>query len=157
MQLQTISRSDAEKVFVNVTNIGGATILNSSPAFAFTKQYNLASVGSNNHVSGVKANTLSFTGFMGLADEDIAHNAVGRVQVYGYKASAQICGEGSHAALPVGTCIGPGPTVASVGMFDSGVTQDTTAPAVLLDDLAVATAQNDANTGYANHIFLRCL
>ena len=38
MQLQTINRSDAEKVFVNVTNIGGATILNSSPAFTSPKQ-----------------------------------------------------------------------------------------------------------------------
>ena len=155
MQLQTISRSDAEKVFVNVTNIGGATISNSSCVYAFTKQYNLASVGSNNHVSGVKANTLSFTGFMGLADEDIAHNDVGRVQVYGYKASAQVAGEDSHAALPVGTGGGPGPTVASAGLFDTGVSQNSEAPVVFLDDVAVATAR--LNGGHANHVFLRCL
>jgi len=155
MQLQTVNRSDAEKVFVNVTNIGGATIANSNCAYAFTKQYNLSSVGSNNHVSGVKANTLSFTGFIGLADEDIAHNSVGRVQVYGYKASAQVAGEGSHAALAVGTGAAPGPDVLSTGIFDTGVSQNSEAPVVFLDDVAVATAR--LNGGHANHVFLRCL
>jgi|TARA_R110000737_G_C14420133_1_gene457609 hypothetical protein len=157
MQLQTINRSDAEKVFVNVTNIGGATIANSSPAFTFTQANLLASVGSNNNVTGVKVNTTAFIGFIGLADEDIANNSVGRVQVYGYKASAQIAGEGSHALLPAGTGIGPSLAVASVGLFDSGVAQNSTAPVVLLDQVVAATAILDNNTGYANHVFLRCL
>lgn len=157
MQLQTISRSDAEKVFVNVTNIGGATLANNGCAYAFSKAYLIASVGSNNNVSGAKANALSHIGFVGLADEDIANNAVGRVQVYGYKASAQVAGEGAHAALPVGTGVGPNAHTASTGIFDTGITQGPEAPMVLLDDLAVATAQKTDGTGYANHVYLRCL
>ena len=38
MQLQTVNRSDAEKVFVNVTNYGGQTATNNQPVFAFTTQ-----------------------------------------------------------------------------------------------------------------------
>jgi len=156
MQLQTVNRSDAEKVFVNVTNIGGAQIDNNKCAYAFTKALNLASVGSNNHVTGVKADTTAFITFVGLADEDIPHNSVGRVQVYGYKASAQIAGEGGgHAAWTVNRGVGPCPTVASTGLSDVSTVQDATAPVVLLDDVAAATVALAGS--YTNHVFLRCL
>jgi|10_taG_2_1085330.scaffolds.fasta_scaffold76888_2 hypothetical protein len=155
MQLQTVNRSDAEKVFVNVTNVGGQTATNNQPVFAFTAAQNLASVGSNNNVTSIKRTVTSAGSFIGLADEDIVNNAVGRVQVYGYKASCQVAGRGSAGVEHAGTCWGPPADIASLGLTSFGY-GGIHGPVVVLDTVVAATMQLNG-TGHANHVFIRNL
>ena len=155
MQLKSVNRSEAEKVFVNVTNVGGQTCTNNQPVFAFTAAQNLASVGNNNNVTSIKRTITSAGSFIGLADEDIVNNAVGRVQVYGYKASCQVAGRQSAGVEHCGTTWGPPVTIASLGLTSVGY-GDTNGPVVVLDTVVAATMQLNG-TGHANHVFIRNL
>ena len=157
MQLQTVNRSDAEKVFVNVTNYGGQTATNSQPVFAFTSQHNASSVNVN-AASSVKRTVHSYGSFVGLADEDIANNAVGRVQVYGYKAScliAHVKASGTDIE-GAGTGVGPNAIIASLGLCSLGALSPF-GPVVLLETVAAATLQGGAGGRYTNHVFIRAL
>ena len=78
MLFQRINRTDAEKVFMIVQNVSGSTA---------TQGYGLVLDVSAN-VDGVRVTQASATdlqAFIGAADSDIADNAFGLVQVYGYR------------------------------------------------------------------------
>ena len=99
MQLQQINRSDAEKVFISIKNVSGATI---SGNYAV----NLACTG--NSVDGISAvapvNT-SFLGWVGIADADIADAGYGRSQIWGYRDSVLLSHEGSSVTVTIGNAL----------------------------------------------------
>lgn len=83
MIIQRINRDDAEKVFIVCKNVSGST-MTSGYACVFD-------VGAS--VDGVrvtKASSTDLQAFAGVADSDIANNAYGKIQIYGYRSSAYI-------------------------------------------------------------------
>lgn len=92
MLFKRISRSNPEVAYVVVQNVSGSTM---------TAGYSgVFDVSAN--VDGVRVTQASATdlqAYAGVADSDIANNAYGLVQVYGYRASAYIYSStGSSAA-----------------------------------------------------------
>lgn len=83
MLFKRISRTDAEKIYIVVQNVCGSTI---------TQGYGCCfDVGAS--VDGVrvtKCETTDMQAFAGVADSDIANNAYGLVQVYGYRSAVSI-------------------------------------------------------------------
>lgn len=83
MLFKRISRSDAETIFIVVKNVSGSTI---------TAGYSCVfDCGAS--VDGVrvtKPETTDMQAFAGVADADIANNAYGLIQVYGYRATVYI-------------------------------------------------------------------
>ena len=78
MLFQRINRTDAEKVFMIVQNVSGSTA---------TQGYNVV-LDVSGDVDGVRVTQASATdlqAYIGAADSDIADNAFGLVQVYGYR------------------------------------------------------------------------
>jgi len=83
MLFQRINRSDAEKVFIICQNVSGSTM---------TAGYSCV-FDTGASVDGVrvtKASTDDLQAFAGVADADIANNAYGKIQIYGYRSSAYI-------------------------------------------------------------------
>ena len=80
MLFKRISRSSAEVVFLVAKNVSGSTI---------TAGYSVVfDVGAN--VDGVRvtqASTADLQAYAGVADSDIANDAFGLLQVYGYRSS----------------------------------------------------------------------
>ena len=168
MQLQTVNRSDAEKVFVNVTNLGGATITSHHGTYGMNSYLNSLSLNVNGafavqagaaNVALVTARPATMWGsFIGLSDEDIPNNAVGRVQVYGYKASVHVAHV--HASGNVdapGQVMGPINSSISIGVSSVGGFFDKYGPVVALDTVLAAAHAGGANGAFGNHIFLRVL
>jgi hypothetical protein len=83
MIFKRINRAQAETVFMAVQNVSGSTA---------TAGYALVfDVGAS--VDGVRVTQASATdlqAFAGVADADIANNAFGLIQVYGYRSSVRI-------------------------------------------------------------------
>ena len=168
MQLQTVNRSDAEKVFVNVSNLGGATITANHSAFGLNGVINSLSMDINGafafqagaaNQGRVAARPATMWGsFIGLADEDIPNDSVGRVQVYGYKASGHIAHV--HASGNVdapGQVMGPINSSISIGVSSVGGFFDKYGPIVALDTVLAAAHAGGANGAFGNHVFLRVL
>ena len=78
MLFQRINRTDAEKVFMIVQNVSGSTA---------TQGYNVVlDVGANTDgVRVTQASSTDLQAYIGAADKDIANNAFGLVQVYGFR------------------------------------------------------------------------
>src|SRR5512135_1023139 len=99
MLFKRLNRSDAEKVFIIAQNVSGSTM---------TAGYSCVfDVGAS--VDGVRVTQASSTdlqAFAGVADSDIANNAYGKVQIYGYRSSAYIYSSaGDSAAGDILTCV----------------------------------------------------
>lgn len=90
MLFQRIQREDAEKVFTIVYNVAGATITANYPTV-----WDIGASVDGLRVSKPATATLSL--FVGVATADIADSAYGKVQNYGYKASAFITNDTSVA------------------------------------------------------------
>lgn len=83
MLFQRINRTDAEKVFIICQNVSGSTV---------TAGYAVV-FDTGASVDGVRVTKASATdcgAFAGVADEDIANNGYGKIQVYGYRSSIAI-------------------------------------------------------------------
>ena len=83
MLIQRINRDDAEKVFIIAKNVSGSTM---------TAGYSCV-FDTGASVDGVrvtKASSTDLQAFAGVADADIASNAYGKIQIYGYRSSAYI-------------------------------------------------------------------
>jgi hypothetical protein len=92
MLFKRVSRSAPEVVYIVAQNVAGATL---------TAGYSACfDVGAS--VDGVRVtqpSTVALNSFAGVADSDIANNAYGLLQVYGYRASTYIYSStGSSAA-----------------------------------------------------------
>ena len=90
MLFQRLNRSDAEKVFIIVQNVAGATITANYPCV-----WDISASVDGVRVSKPASATLSL--FVGIADEDIADQAYGLIQTYGYRTSAFVTNDTSVA------------------------------------------------------------
>ncbi len=114
MIIQQLNRTDAEKVWGAFTNGAGATI---------TKGYGVhmamlpASIDGNLATLSDAANQRTF---MGVADDDVADNAVGLYQCYGYAASVFFFADATSVSLVAGHAAGPG-VASSLGVAGKGV------------------------------------
>jgi hypothetical protein len=83
MLFKRISRSSAETVFIVVKNVSGGTL---------TAGYSCV-FDTGASVDGVRvtqATTAALQAYAGVADNDIANNDYGLIQVYGYRSSIRI-------------------------------------------------------------------
>jgi hypothetical protein len=83
MLFKRVSRSQAETIFIVVQNVCGSTM---------TAGYSVCfdCGASVNGVRVTKCETTDMQSYAGVVDADIANNAYGLVQAYGYRASAAI-------------------------------------------------------------------
>ena len=82
MLFKRVSRASAEQVFIVVQNVSGGTL---------TAGYSCCfELGSVDGVRVTQPATAFLQAFAGVADADIADNAYGLIQVYGYRSSAYI-------------------------------------------------------------------
>lgn len=101
MRIQRVNRDDPEKHYINVTNKEGATITAGYPVA-------LAAGTSMDGNKAVIANAAAdFKTFIGVADEDIPNNEVGRVQVAGLVNSCLMSNEGSSVTITAGDWLIP--------------------------------------------------
>lgn len=163
MWIQTLNKSDPERVFINVTNGEALTITTHWPAFKFVSAANTASVSTNEAGVGCGTGTAveAATGvgsFLGLAYEDIPPGAYGVVQCYGYHESFLVMRiVGSVTVIP-GNPVGPGSGAASVGLSSTGATQGLLGPVVALDTVtATLHSLGTVGANYANHCFIRAM
>lgn len=103
MQLSKVNRDQAEKVFMNVKNVEGATITAGLPvAFALGV--------SNDGVNAVIANAAAdYPGFLGVATRDIANNDYGQVQISGFVGSILLSNVGTSITINQGDPLVPSP------------------------------------------------
>jgi len=98
MQIQRINRSDAEKVFVNIRNMSGATMTANGAV--------CLDLGTTiDGVSCIAPASASFLGWIGIADADIADTGYGRVQRDGYRDSILLSHEGSSVTVTAGDAL----------------------------------------------------
>ena len=90
MMFQRINREDAEKVFVAVYNVAGATITANYPMV-----WDISTSVDGVRVSKPATATLSL--LVGVAHRDIADSAYGLAQAYGYRASGYMSNDASVA------------------------------------------------------------
>ena len=99
MQLQQVSRDDAEKIFLAVKNVSGSQIDgNAAVNYALTGN----SVDGLSVVDPVAA---SFLGWIGVADQDIADTGFGRAQCWGYRDSVLLSHEGTSVTVTIGDAL----------------------------------------------------
>jgi hypothetical protein len=115
MQLQTVNRTDAEKIFGNFTNAHGATMTTGYPVCFTTTA---ASVDGNLAVLPATNNLRTFAG---VTDSDVADNATGRYQSYGYNGSVFFFAEATSVSVTTPDHAA-GPAAASLGVGYTGTT-----------------------------------
>lgn len=104
MQVGTVNRDKAEKVFISVKNVEGATITVGLPvAYAL-------GAASNNGINAVVANAAAdYPGFIGIAVRDIPNNEYGRVQISGFVSSILLSNVGTSITINAGDPLVPSP------------------------------------------------
>lgn len=112
MQIQTANRAVAEKVYINVKNVEGATLTTGLPvAFALGT--------SNDGINVVRANAAGdYPGFIGVAVSDIPNNDYGSVQISGFVNSVLLSNVGSSITINAGDPLVP----AAGGFFSAAPT-----------------------------------
>jgi len=137
MQLQTVNRTDAEKIFGSFTNVAGAT-MTTGHAVCMTKT--VASLDGNQAIQPAAGN---LSAFMGLTVADVADNVQGRYQCYGYNGSVFCFSEATSVSIAVGEhALGPGN--ASLGVGVTGFT-DVLGPVIMLASIGAVVR---SGTGY---------
>jgi len=163
MWMQTLNKSDAERVFINVTNGEAQTITTHYPAFLYVGDGNLSSVGGNevglSGDSGTAISANSGLGSMiGLAYEDIAPGSFGIVQCYGYHESFRVDQMDGCVTIRPGYAMGPGAATASQGLSSVGAMQGVLGPVVALDTVTgVMISIGLTASLYGNHCLIRMM
>lgn len=145
MEFAQLNRSDAEKVFISVRNISGATVSAGIPV-----EWDVVTATDGNAVTAAKSGSLSGL-FAGVTDASMTDSAYGRIQVYGYRQSAYV--SGASAGNYVGTFLTP-----AAGIFtDSTLSAATTSghTKVVLFETIGAAAGSSATAQY--NVFIRAL
>lgn len=145
MEFAQLNRSDAEKVFISVRNITGATVSAGIPV-----EWDVVTATDGNAVTAAKSGSLSGL-FAGVTDTSMADSAYGRIQVYGFRQSAYV--SGASAGNYVGTFLTP-----TNGIFtDATLSASTTSghTKVVLFETIGAAAGNSATLQY--NVFIRAL
>jgi len=163
MWMQTVNRTDTERVWVTVQNTSGHTLTQHYPVFKYDSAANTASVSTNEAglvsdgcgVASIEGNLI------GLAFEDIPDGSeTGVVQVYGYHesvllyASLMAAGAKVNPGTPLMTMRG---NIASVGMTSVGLcaaANRIVGNQITALDTLTFTATPPA---YGNHVFIRAM
>jgi hypothetical protein len=102
MQIQQLNRTDAEKVFVVITNVDADTITTGMGVRYVGGA--AAEVVSTNGANAVKiAADTAMPQFAGIAGQDIASNGAGLVQAFGYVDSILLSAEADKTVGVTGT------------------------------------------------------
>ena len=164
MWMQTVNRTDTERVWVNFTNSDGQTVTLGYPVHKILGNANSSSENTNEAASrvAIHCKSVANTGgsLIGVAYEDVPNGDVGIAQVYGYTESLKmstLTGSTSRGAQVVpGEPLGilTAAAAASIGFDSTGNVTGYVGPVVALDTIVHATTTAG---GYGNHVFLRCM
>lgn len=163
MWMQTINKSDTERVWVNFINAEAQTVTCHYPVFLFVSDGNPSSVGTNEAgLSGDSGKAVGtnagLASFIGLAYEDVPKYTVGIAQVYGYHESFRVDQMDGCATIRPGYAMGPAKAGTSVGLSSVGALQGVLGPVAALDTVTgVMTSLGQTSYLYGNHCFLRCM
>jgi hypothetical protein len=138
-------RSDAEKIFLSVRNITGATVSANTGV-----EWEVATVTDGNAVSATRSGSLAGM-FAGVVDKALTDSAYGLIQVYGFRTSAYI--SAASAGCSPGTFLQP-----TLGIFtDMTMSAATTSghTKVVLFETIAAAAGNSATLQW--NVFIRAL
>lgn len=130
MQTAVVNESGAEVMYGDVTNVAGQTLTTGNAVSICTLA---ASVNGNNAVLSQDNNRRSFAG---IAAEDIADTASGRVVFSGYAASTLVFAVGTSVTLTLDDACGPG-EAASLGVNSTGL-DDTYGPVIALETITTS-------------------
>ena len=159
--LQTINRTDNDRLWINVTNGGAATITSHHAVFKFVSAQNASSVSTNEAAIASIASGIiddDVGSFLGLADGDINATAVGLVQTFGYHESVCVMRIVGSVTVRPGMPIGPGVPSASVGLSSVGYLIGWFGPVVALDTItATHHSLGTEESNFADHVFLRAV
>lgn len=111
MLLQRVNRDQAENIFRMVKNVQGATITTGLGV----SLVNTSTDGVSAVISDAAAD---YTGFIGVATQDIANNAYGKVQISGFVNSVLVSHVGTSITIAAGSPIVPAPS----GFFSAAPT-----------------------------------
>lgn len=148
MQIQQVNRVDAEKVFILIKNVDGGGSITTGMGAQLTQL-----AASFDGISSVRSVAAAYNGFMGVAVQDIAINAFGLVQNWGYCSSVQISGVGTSITVTAGDYLKPSTVV---GTFFSSLT-DQAVSTLLYRYAIVATTQTVSANPVWTSAFLRAL
>lgn len=112
MQIQQVNRTDAEKVYILVKNVDGGGSMTTGLGVCLVQ-----AGASIDGVSAVQSTAAAWEGFVGFAAQDIAINAFGLVQSWGYVSSVQISSVGTSLTVTAGDILKPGAVAGT--MFSS--------------------------------------
>lgn len=159
--LQTVNRTDNDRLWLNVTNGGAATITSHHAVFKFVSAQNAASVSTNEAAIASIASGIiddDVGSFMGLADGDITSAAVGLVQAFGYHESVCVMRIVGSVTVRPGMPIGPGVPSASVGLSSAGYLIGWYGPVVALDTItSTHHSLGTEESNFADHVFIRAM
>lgn len=145
MEFAQLNRNDAEKVFISVRNISGATASAGIPV-----EWDVVTATDGNSVTAAKSGSLAGL-FAGITDASMADSAYGRIQVYGFRQSAYI--SGASAGLAPGTFLQPATGILT-DMTMSAATTSGHTKVVLFETISAAAA----NSGTLQwNVFIRAL
>jgi hypothetical protein len=144
MLFQRINRTDAETVFTIVYNISAATVTAGYPV--------VWDITAPDGVSVSKPATATLSCLVGIATSDIANSAYGKVQVYGYKASAYVTNNVT-TAIAAGNILIP---VDSAWTLAYGAASDGKSGLVYAAE-SFATATTTLLAAANKKVFIRCL
>jgi len=98
MQIQSINRTDPEKVFFSYRNMSGGTIAANAAV--------CLDLGTTiDGISSIKPASGSFLGWIGIADQDVADTGYSVVQSWGYRDSILLSHEGTSVTVTAGDAL----------------------------------------------------
>lgn len=148
MQIQQVNRNDAEKVFVLIKNVDGGGSITTGMGAQLTQL-----AASFDGISSVKSAGALYNGFLGVAVQDIAINAYGLVQNYGFVNSVAISGVGTSLSIQVGNYLIPG---AAAGTFFSSLTDQALSTLLYRFQINAVATMVSANPSYTS-AFIKAL
>lgn len=148
MQIQQVNRNDAEKVFIIVKNVDGGGSITTGLGAQLTQL-----AASFDGVSAVRSAGALYNGFLGVAVQDIAINAYGLVQNWGFCNSVAISGVGTSLSIQVGNYLIPG---AAAGQFFSSLTDQALSTLLYRYSINAVATMVSANPAYTS-AFIKAL
>ena len=162
MFMQTVNRTDVEKVWVNFTNSDGATVTIHHPVVKFHGSGTAASIVTNEAATrpaiyngGELGSGVGCT--IGIAYEDVPNGAVGLCQVYGYHESAVLPRTGGATTIRAGHGMGGNDTTVGFNTVGGGGNGPVIAMQTISNRMLSADINSGASTTYTDHVFVRGL
>jgi len=162
MFMQTVNRTDVERVFVVVNNTSGVTLSVHHPVMKYMNTGNSASVATNEAGPPAKTNGDPAEGMgnlIGLAFEDIPDGQeTGLVQVYGYHESVRCAKVETSITAGFAVTANSGNAISvGVACITHTNTFDPKGAGPIIALKSVTNAQASGGNFYADHVFIRAL